>query len=1060
MTGSGDPVDPPGGGSPNDAAAIRTFLIADVRGWTLFTQERGDEAAAKLAAKFADTVREVVETRGGTLLELRGDEAMCVFTSSREAIRSAVELQVRFAEETVSQPDLPLTVGIGLDAGEAVPVEGGYRGGALNLAARLCGQARAGEVLASREVTHLARRLDGVRYDDRGAMTFKNIPDPVEVVRVVPEGEDPIDRLRPFTPAPPAPTKRRSQQWAIAVGIAVVALVAISIPVLGGRDGGSLNIDANSVARLNPGDTALDLATPLDDRPGASAAGSGSLWVVQPDKGHVVRMDLQDGEVIDRIRVGPSPAGIAVGLGSVWVTNSGDGTVSRIIDDVTETLRVGSTPTGITVGDGALWIADTGGAALLRVDPTSTGEPQAVELPGQPSDVEFTSAGVWTSYSPNAVARIDPADMAVDFATTVGAGPTAIHAAFGSIWVANHLDGTVSRVDPSTGRVQATIDVGEGPDGLADADGSLWVAHAFDDTLARIDPVANQLVETTRVGARGTSLVADRDALWLAVGAPATGHRGGTLAVSSPEALPETLDLAIVHDTWLFQILTITNDGLLAYKKVAGPDGRTLVPDLASALPEVLDDGLTYRFPLRAGIRYSTGEPVRPEDFRRAIERSLTMHEAGYLFGAIAGADACLHDPEDPDAIVTTCDLSDSIVVDEGSVTFRLAVPDPTLPFKLAMPYAFPVPADTPTEDQGHDPLPATGPYQIAEVGPDSIELRRNPEFSEWSGGAQPEGFVDAISYRFGENTTTSFDRLEAGALDLMIDEPSPEDLDILRSTHPDQVVPWPGSLTLFVGFDVQKPPFNDRRARQAVAYAIDREDVVDLLGGPTVQRPTCQILPPGLEGYEPFCPFTREPENNVWTAPDLDRAQALIEASGAAEARVQGLVSEVDLPSGAVETMEYVVDVLGDLGMRVDLRVLKEEGAYFDAIIPPKGLPGRPGSPAHPHVFLNGWLSEYPAAGDFIPPQFHCDELVGWFNGSGWCSKPIDAKMEDALQLSLAEPGEANRAWAAIDRELVDEAVSVPLTNPVYTHAISDRVENVQINPQWGVLLSRLWVK
>jgi hypothetical protein len=105
-------------------APIRTFLIADVRGYTLFTQERGDEAAAKLAAKFAGIVRDVVESRGGTLLELRGDEALCVFGSAREAIRTAVELQERFVEETIDSPELPLTVGIGLDAGEAVPGRG------------------------------------------------------------------------------------------------------------------------------------------------------------------------------------------------------------------------------------------------------------------------------------------------------------------------------------------------------------------------------------------------------------------------------------------------------------------------------------------------------------------------------------------------------------------------------------------------------------------------------------------------------------------------------------------------------------------------------------------------------------------------------------------------------------------------------------------------------------------------------------------------------------------------------------------------------------------------
>jgi class 3 adenylate cyclase len=110
--------------------AIRTFLIADIRGYTDFTAEHGDEAAAELASRFAAVTRERVEAHSGELIELRGDEALVVFDSAREAIRTAVELQRQFVDQTVSDPRMPLPVGIGLDAGEAVPVEDGYRGGA------------------------------------------------------------------------------------------------------------------------------------------------------------------------------------------------------------------------------------------------------------------------------------------------------------------------------------------------------------------------------------------------------------------------------------------------------------------------------------------------------------------------------------------------------------------------------------------------------------------------------------------------------------------------------------------------------------------------------------------------------------------------------------------------------------------------------------------------------------------------------------------------------------------------------------------------------------------
>ena len=177
------------------SGAILTFLIADVRGYTRFTQERGDEAAARLATKFAEMARATVGSSGGTVIELRGDEALAVFDSARQAIRAAVELQGHFVELTVADPALPLAVGIGLDAGEAVRVDGGYRGGALNLAARLCSLADPGEVLASREVVHLARKLNGIRYLERGSVRLKGLAEPVPVIMVRPELEDPSQDL-------------------------------------------------------------------------------------------------------------------------------------------------------------------------------------------------------------------------------------------------------------------------------------------------------------------------------------------------------------------------------------------------------------------------------------------------------------------------------------------------------------------------------------------------------------------------------------------------------------------------------------------------------------------------------------------------------------------------------------------------------------------------------------------------------------------------------------------------------------------------------------------------
>ncbi len=168
-----------------EATSIRTFLIADVRGYTRFTQERGDAAAARLATTFATIVQQGVEAHGGELIELRGDEGLAVFASARRAIGAAMELQSAFAEESATDPSYPLPVGIGLDAGEAIPVGAGYRGGALNLAARLCATAGPGEVLATREVVHLARAVEGITYRPRGEVEFKGLDEPVMVMEIV-----------------------------------------------------------------------------------------------------------------------------------------------------------------------------------------------------------------------------------------------------------------------------------------------------------------------------------------------------------------------------------------------------------------------------------------------------------------------------------------------------------------------------------------------------------------------------------------------------------------------------------------------------------------------------------------------------------------------------------------------------------------------------------------------------------------------------------------------------------------------------------------------------------
>jgi class 3 adenylate cyclase len=218
---------------PSAHAPVRTFLIADIRGYTRFTEQHGDEASARLTAKFSDLVREGAQLRGGRLIELRGDEALLVFDSARQAIRAAMDLQSQFDAETDADPELPLNIGMGIDSGEAIALEDGtFRGAALNVAARLCGMARAGDVIVTEGTSHLAGRLPGVRYVDRGRAHLKGIADPVRVIRAMPEDEQSRPRIfMIFTP------KRLS--WSVALGVMLIAAAtAVSVVYLTGGNKG------------------------------------------------------------------------------------------------------------------------------------------------------------------------------------------------------------------------------------------------------------------------------------------------------------------------------------------------------------------------------------------------------------------------------------------------------------------------------------------------------------------------------------------------------------------------------------------------------------------------------------------------------------------------------------------------------------------------------------------------------------------------------------------------------------------------------------------------------
>jgi peptide/nickel transport system substrate-binding protein len=102
-------------------------------------------------------------------------------------------------------------------------------------------------------------------------------------------------------------------------------------------------------------------------------------------------------------------------------------------------------------------------------------------------------------------------------------------------------------------------------------------------------------------------------------------------------------------------------------------------------------------------------------------------------------------------------------------------------------------------------------------------------------------------------------------------------------------------------------------------------------------------------------------------------------------------------------------------------------------------------------------WFPDYPTASSFIQVNFRCEELV---NLSRFCDATLDQRMSEARALQATDPVAAAEIWADLDRIITDAAPWVPLVTPNDTFFVSERVGNVQLHQQWGILPDQLWVE
>lgn len=524
-------------------------------------------------------------------------------------------------------------------------------------------------------------------------------------------------------------------------------------------------------------------------------------------------------------------------------------------------------------------------------------------------------------------------------------------------------------------------------------------------------------------------------------------HYGGTmklLGVSSEG----TLDPHINYTARYWPLFIYTHDGLMAFKKVGGPESAEVVPDLAEAMPEVTNDGKTYTFKLRQGIKFSNGKDLTVDDVVASFQRifKVSSPTSGSFYSGIVGADKCLAEAE-------TCTLEGGVTGDAATntVTINLVAPDAEFLFKLAVPHAVIMPADTVTKDAGNQPIPGTGTYMFESYDPNaSLIMVRNPHFQEWSKEAQPKGYPDRIEYTFGGTEEAAVNAILNGQADWMY-EPVPSDrLAELSVSNPDQLRVAPLVAWWYAPMNVNIPPFDSLQARQAMNYAVDRDALVSVFGGPALAAPVCTILPPDMPGHADRCDYTADP-GEFWSAPDMEKALALVEESGTKGQKVT-VVADDTSTGRAVGT--YLQTVLTELGYDATVQSISGD-IQFTYI---------QNTNNNVQISVTQWYQDYPAPSNFLHVLFGCDSFTpgsdSSVNMSGICDKALDDRMKAAMALAATDPEAALTEWGNIDYDMMKVAPAVPLFTPKDVDLISTRLGNYEFSSQFHWLVGNSWVQ
>ncbi|WP_326696453.1 ABC transporter substrate-binding protein [Streptomyces sp. NBC_01754] len=530
-------------------------------------------------------------------------------------------------------------------------------------------------------------------------------------------------------------------------------------------------------------------------------------------------------------------------------------------------------------------------------------------------------------------------------------------------------------------------------------------------------------METEQSGTTGFDAAVD------GVVAP-TDTLGGTLRLVRTDDF-DSLDPGNTYYAYTWNFLRLIGRTLVTFDAAPGKAGQRLVPDLAESLGEASDGGRTWTYRLRPGLRYEDGTPVVSADVKYAIARSNYGTDVlgvgptyfRHLLGTDYGGPWREPDVDGPITVETP---------DDRTLVLRLAEPFAGMDLLATMPSTTPVPRARDTGIGYRLGPVATGPYRVASYERGRlVTLERNPH---WDPATDPvrRRRAERIEVHLGKDPHEVDLMLLSGEAHIDLAgfgvQPAAQErilADPGLRAHADN--PLTGFTWIYC-LSSRVAPFDNVHCRRAVQFATDKLAMQEAYGGPVGGDIATTILPPTIDGYQPF---DRYPVGETGTG-DLEAARAELALAGMPDGFRTKIAARKDRLK-EYRAAEALSAGLARVGIEAEVLDFPS-GDYFDRY---------GGSPEYLHehgigIIMFGWGADFPDGYGFF--QQIVDGRAIKERGNQNMGELDDPEINALLDRGAVSDDPAERAaiWHRIDRLTMDHAVIVPYLYPrslLYRH-------------------------